>query len=45
MEYERKAENDILELLAERDNYTQSDLQARVGAIVQNLISSAKRGH
>ena len=44
MEYEQKAENDILELIAEAGEYTYSDLQGRVGAIVNRLVSSAKRG-
>jgi hypothetical protein len=33
-----KYANDILELLRDRDEYTYSDLQGRVGAIVLNIM-------
>jgi hypothetical protein len=35
-------ENEILELIDERDDYTRSDLQGRVGAIVMKIIREAQ---
>lgn len=35
-------ENEILELIDEQDEYTRSDLQGRVSAIVMNILSKGK---
>lgn len=37
-----KYEDEILELIDERDEYTRSDLQGRVAAIVMKIIRETK---
>jgi hypothetical protein len=45
MEYEKAAELEILELIAHRDEYTQSSIQGRARGIINGIIASAKRGY
>lgn len=35
-------ENEILEVIDNQDEYTRSDLQGRVGAIVMNILNKGK---
>ena len=36
-------ENEILEVIDNQDEYTRSDLQGRVGAIVLNILNKGKQ--
>ena len=39
-----KYENEILDLIDNQDDYTRSDLQGRISAIVMQMIREVKRG-
>lgn len=42
MEIQWEFENEILELIDNQDDYTRSDLQGRVSAIVINILRKGK---
>lgn len=42
MKIQWEFENEILELIDNQDEYTRSDLQGRVSAIVMNIIRKGK---